>query len=121
MSLFQNSVGKKYLSELNETIINSKYAAFQEYFGNPERQENIRNSKEEQFALLWLCLSKDSLLSNRPLDIKKSSIVLEEDITKKVDLQSLKAAIEKTDDEIDQMVYELYGLSEDEIAIVEGE
>ena len=32
----------------------------------------------------------------------------------------LKAEIEKTDSEIDQMVYELYGLSEDEIAIVEG-
>ncbi|MEA1911542.1 MAG: restriction endonuclease subunit M, partial [Spirochaetota bacterium] len=49
MSLFQKSVEKKYLSELNEAIINTKYAAFQEYFGNSERQENIRNSKEEQF------------------------------------------------------------------------
>ena len=49
MSLFQKSVEKKYLSELNEAIINSKYTAFQEYFGNAERQENIRNSKEEQF------------------------------------------------------------------------
>ncbi len=198
MSLFQKSVEKKYLSELNEAVINSKYAAFQEYFGNSERQENIRNSKEEQFqegflrelfvnifeytlnpepgfnlttelknvsnsrkvdgavlnadgeaiavielksttttdldsietqafgyknhqpkcvyvitsnfeklrfyiedaidyidfnlfdlskkqfSLLWLCLSKDSLLNNQPLDIKKSSIVREEDITKKL-------------------------------------
>ncbi|MDA3940688.1 MAG: N-6 DNA methylase, partial [Spirochaetia bacterium] len=198
MSLFQKSVEKKYLSEVNEAIINSKYAAFQEYFGNPERQENIRNSKEEQFqegflrelfvnifeytlnpepdfnlttelknvsnsrkvdgavlnsngdaiavielksttttdldsietqafgyknhqpkcvyvitsnfeklrfyiedaidfidfdlfnlskeqfALLWLCLAKDSLLNNRPLEIKKSSIIREEDITKKL-------------------------------------
>ena len=49
MSLFQKSVEKKYLSELNEAIINSKYASFQEYFGNTERQVNIRNSKEEQF------------------------------------------------------------------------
>ncbi len=32
----------------------------------------------------------------------------------------LKVDIEKTDNEIDQMVYELYGLSEDEIGIVEG-
>ena len=29
--------------------------------------------------------------------------------------------IESTDREIDQLVYELYGLSEDEIKIVEGE
>jgi hypothetical protein len=32
----------------------------------------------------------------------------------------LKAEIDKTDKEIDRMVYELYGLSEEEIRIVEG-
>ena len=39
--------------------------------------------------------------------------------TKKAEVQTLKAEIDKTDKEIDQMVYELYGLSEEEIAIVE--
>ena len=34
--------------------------------------------------------------------------------------QVLKSKIDITEKEIDQMVYELYGLSEDEIAIVEG-
>ncbi len=33
----------------------------------------------------------------------------------------LKAQIDTTDREIDKMVYELYGLSEDEVAVVEGE
>ncbi|MFA7231519.1 MAG: hypothetical protein WC071_09645 [Victivallaceae bacterium] len=33
----------------------------------------------------------------------------------------LKAQIETTDRTIDRMVYELYGLTEDEIKIVEGE
>ena len=33
--------------------------------------------------------------------------------------QTLKAEINKTDQEIDAMVYELYGLTEEEIAIVE--
>lgn len=33
----------------------------------------------------------------------------------------LKAKIDQTDREIDQMVYELYGLTEEEIKIVEGE
>ena len=33
--------------------------------------------------------------------------------------QNIKSEIEKTDKEIDQMVYELYGLSEEEIGIVE--
>ena len=34
--------------------------------------------------------------------------------------QTLKSEIEKTDKEIDQMVNELYGLTEEEIKIVEG-
>ena len=34
--------------------------------------------------------------------------------------QAIKAEIEKTDSEIDQMVYELYGLTEEEIEIVES-
>ena len=49
MSLFQKSVEKKYLNDLDTVLIDKKYTDFQEYFGNPDRQENIRNSKEEQF------------------------------------------------------------------------
>ncbi|OFY86998.1 MAG: hypothetical protein A3K10_16160 [Bacteroidetes bacterium RIFCSPLOWO2_12_FULL_31_6] len=40
--------------------------------------------------------------------------------TKKAEAQTLKAEIDKTDKEIDKMVYKLYGLSEEEIKIVEG-
>ena len=40
--------------------------------------------------------------------------------TKKAEAQTLKAEIDKTDKEIDQMVYELYGLTEEEIQIVEN-
>lgn len=39
----------------------------------------------------------------------------------RVEAQTLKTEIDKTDTEIDQMVYGLYGLSEEEIKIVEGE
>jgi len=49
MSLFQKSVEKKYLNDLDSTLFEKKYADFQSYFGNSEIQENIRNSKEEQF------------------------------------------------------------------------
>jgi type I restriction-modification system DNA methylase subunit len=49
MSLFQTSVIKKYLSELSSELIDKKYKEFQSYFGNAERQENIRNSKEEEY------------------------------------------------------------------------
>ena len=40
--------------------------------------------------------------------------------TKKEEAQALKSEIDKTDKEIDQMVYELYGLTEEEIQIVEN-
>ncbi len=49
MSLFQKSVEKKYLDELDSKLIDKKSKAFQKYFGNSEIQENIKNSKEEQF------------------------------------------------------------------------
>ena len=49
MSLFQTSVIKKHLSDLSPELIDKKYIEFQSYFGNPERQENIRNLKEEEF------------------------------------------------------------------------
>ena len=49
MSLFQKSVEKKYLNELNTLLIDEKFALFQNYFANPDIQENIRNAKEEQF------------------------------------------------------------------------
>ena len=49
MSLFQKSVEKKYLNELDSVLIDKKYKEFQDYFGNYSIQENIRNSKEEQF------------------------------------------------------------------------
>ena len=40
--------------------------------------------------------------------------------TKKEEAQALKSEIDKTDKEIDQMVYELYGLTKEEIQIVEN-
>ncbi|SHI34585.1 N-6 DNA Methylase [Tangfeifania diversioriginum] len=49
MSLFQKSVEKKYLNDLGSTLIDKKYTDFQDFFGSPEIQENIRNSKEEQY------------------------------------------------------------------------
>tara|TARA_B100000809_G_scaffold159282_1_gene156657 strand:- start:2192 stop:2455 length:264 start_codon:yes stop_codon:yes gene_type:complete len=40
--------------------------------------------------------------------------------TKKSEAQTLKTEIDKTDKEIDQMVYELYNLTAEEIQIVEN-
>ncbi len=49
MSFFQKTVEQKYLKQLDAELINTKYLEFKSYFGNADIQENIRNSKEEQY------------------------------------------------------------------------
>jgi type I restriction-modification system DNA methylase subunit len=49
MSLFQPSVLKKYLSQQDRDSVLKAYKKYSKYFHNPSIQENIRNSKEEQF------------------------------------------------------------------------
>lgn len=49
MPLFQSSVLKKYASAQDQTQIRKAYEAYKSYFFNTHIQENIRNSKEEQF------------------------------------------------------------------------
>ncbi|WP_088323457.1 Eco57I restriction-modification methylase domain-containing protein [Polaribacter tangerinus] len=49
MSLFQNSVLNKYLKGLESEKVNEAYQRFISHFHNPTIQENIRNSKEEQY------------------------------------------------------------------------
>ncbi|MCC2591183.1 Eco57I restriction-modification methylase domain-containing protein [Chryseobacterium sp. MFBS3-17] len=49
MSLFQKTVITKYLKTQNPETISQKWEVFREHFHNPTIQENIRNSKEEQY------------------------------------------------------------------------
>ncbi len=49
MSLFQNTVVAKQLQNQDKNKLRVKWQEFADYFHNPERQENIRNSKEEQY------------------------------------------------------------------------
>ena len=49
MSLFQNSVLNKYLKGINSEKAEKAWNTFKTHFHNPEIQENIRNSKEEQY------------------------------------------------------------------------
>jgi hypothetical protein len=48
MGLFQNKIVKKYI-DANQDKIKTSYQEYAAYFHNLEIQENIRNSKEEQF------------------------------------------------------------------------
>jgi hypothetical protein len=49
MSFFQQSVLKKYTSELDKGKLANAWKTFQAHFHSPAMQENIRNSKEEQY------------------------------------------------------------------------
>lgn len=49
MPLFQRTIIKKHLLDLNNKEIDDAYNKFTAYFQNPTIQNNIRNSKEEQF------------------------------------------------------------------------
>lgn len=49
MSLFQQTILEKYLQSVNRDKIHSAFQLFSSTFLNPAIQENIRNSKEEQY------------------------------------------------------------------------
>jgi hypothetical protein len=94
MSLFQNSVVIKCLQSQNNGNLASQWDLYKNHFLNPKVQESIKVE---------------------PYQTEREDYFIEES---KKGLE-LKAAIDTTDKEIDAMVYELYGLSEEEIGIVE--
>jgi len=49
MSLFQNSVVTKFLNAQNKNTILERWEVYKNLFLNPTKQDNIRNSKEEQY------------------------------------------------------------------------
>jgi hypothetical protein len=49
MKFFQNSVLQKHLKNQDAETMKAAYKKFTAYFQNPEIQQNIRDSKEEQF------------------------------------------------------------------------
>lgn len=54
MPLFQKNVLKDYLKKQDQEKVASAYTIFSDYFHNSEVQQNIRNSKEEEFQALFL-------------------------------------------------------------------
>ena len=49
MQIFQRNILNKYIEGLDNSMIDSRYKLYSDYFLNPEIQENIHQSKEEQF------------------------------------------------------------------------
>ena len=54
MALFQPSVLKQELKQLDALLLEKAYKKFSKYFLNPTIQENIRNSKEEEYQGIFL-------------------------------------------------------------------
>lgn len=49
MALFQKSVLKKYIGDINKELLHTAWQQFQFNFHNTTKQQNIRNAKEEQY------------------------------------------------------------------------
>ena len=49
MGLFQNTVIQKYINAQDQALLKEKWEAYKTYFHDSNVQENIRNSKEEQY------------------------------------------------------------------------
>jgi hypothetical protein len=101
---------------------------------NKELQEKLNSSLEflkNRFVLekinqkLEKFYELDFIEFKKALNIKKISMSDEEDLmnwfkTKKQDLMSIKTQIDECDKEIDNMVFDLYGLNEEERKVVLG-
>ena len=49
MAIFQNTVVNKYLNNQNEHVLSEKWNIYKTHFFDPKVQENIRDSKEEEY------------------------------------------------------------------------
>ena len=49
--MFQKRIIEKYLSKIDSKTLLLKYSKYCSIFANKQKQENIRNSKEEQYPL----------------------------------------------------------------------
>lgn len=89
---------------------------------NVDLPSKLKNWDEIEFKDFIRQLNLAIKKSERPKLTKKEEIEwMEVYEAKKIEIQSLKAEIDKTDKEIDAMVYELYGLTDEEIAIIEND
>lgn len=105
-----------------QSVINK----FSTYFFSQYNLEKLSGKLEKWYELSFADFIKEL---NKAIKGVKGTPLTKKDEFEWMDLfeenkkkaLEIKAEIDKTDKEIDQMVYELYGLTEEEIKIVEGE
>ena len=110
---------------LNHEYLNKQTRNFSKYFSSKYRILKISGKLEKWFELdfsIFINELNKSIKSGKGEILQKKDefewMELFEENKKKV--LDLKAQIDETDKEIDRIVYELYGLTEEEIQIVEN-
>lgn len=95
-------------------------------FSITKTSKKLQNWHELDFGVFLKELEKARKKSAKENDTQYKKLSLSEEAEwmpyfneQKEKAQALKAEIDSTDKQIDHMVYELYGLTEEEIAIVE--
>ncbi|MBN4085158.1 restriction endonuclease subunit M, partial [Flavobacteriaceae bacterium AH-315-B10] len=99
----------------NNTLINNFQQLLQSKFTIEKLSKKLQNWHDLEFGEFLKELKKKKV----QLSLSEEAEWMNYFNEQKEKAQNLKSEIDKTDSEIDQMVYKLYGLTEDEIAIVE--
>ncbi len=110
------------LNEKAQKVVSKFSKYIQSQFSIEKFSKKLQNWHELEFGDFIKELNK-AIKNNKglkPLGKLEEMEWMEVFETKKAEAQTLKTEIDKTDAEIDAMVYELYGLSEEEIKIVEN-
>ena len=118
------------LSELNNSfsrLVNKFISLFQTKFEINKLTNKLKFWYDLDFGDFLKELEKARKKSAKEKETEYSKLTLSEEAEwmqyfneQKQKAEELKAEIDKTDNEIDQMVYELYGLTQEEIEIVEN-
>ena len=101
--------------------LQEKVSSFQRLLTRKFELEKLSTKLQDWYLLEFSEFIKELKKSKIKLSLKEEIEWEEIFIEKKEEVEKIKNEIEITDKEIDGMVYELYGLSEEEIKIIEGE
>ncbi|MEE9408918.1 MAG: TaqI-like C-terminal specificity domain-containing protein [Polaribacter sp.] len=111
---------------LNETnYLNTKSDNFSDYIISQFQLEKLSKKLQNWYSLEFSDFIKEinkAIKNNKQEKLTKLQEMewMEVFEVKKAEAQTIKTQIDQTDKEIDAMVYELYGLTDDEIKIVEN-
>lgn len=106
------------LSKNNE--LQNENNKFQKLLSSKYENLNINTKLEKWYTLSYADFSKELTKQKIKLSLGEQSEWLTFFEEEKQKALAIKNEIDKTDKEIDQMVYQLYGLTDEEIKIVEG-